>query len=238
MGTARTVRRIATGALLAAGAAALVGGYVLRRPVPRAKGKLSLRGLRERVEIVRDRWGVPHIYASNLNDLAFAVGYAQAQDRLWQMEMNRRAAAGTLAELLGEPVLEIDRMTRRIGFRRAAERDWAEADGVEREALEGYSAGVNAYIARAKMPLEFTILRTRPAPWQPVDSLAFGRLFGWALTGNWDLEIVRSWTIERFGAEAMTELEPSYPAGAPVIVPPGTEAKGAATTGQSTGRSR
>src|SRR5256712_40011 len=227
MGTARTVRRIATGALLAAGAAALAGGYVLRRPVPRAKGKVSLKGLREGAEIVRDRWGVPHIYASNLNDLAFAVGYAQAQDRLWQMEMNRRAAAGTLAELLGEPVLEIDRMTRRIGFRRAAERDWAEADGVERQALEGYSAGINAYVARAKMPLEFAILRTRPAPWQPVDSLAFGRLFGWALTGNWDSEIVRSWTIERFGAEVMAELDPSYPAGAPVIVPPGTEAKGA-----------
>src|SRR5207244_13168950 len=64
-------------------------------------------------------------------------------------------------------------------------------------------------------------------PWQPVDSLAFGRLFGWALTGNWDSEIVRSWTIERFGAEVMAELDPSYPAGAPVIVPPGTEAKGA-----------
>src|SRR5437867_1507764 len=226
MGTARTVRRIATGALLAAAVAALAGGYVLRRPVPRAKGKVSLTGLRGGAQIIRDRWGVPHIYASNLNDLAFSVGYAQAQDRLWQMEMNRRAAAGTLAELLGEPVLEIDRMTRRIGFRRAAERDWAEADPVEREALEGFSAGINAYIGRAKMPLEFTILRTRPAPWQPVDSLAFGRLFGWALTGNWDSEIVRSWTIERFGAEVMAELDPSYPAGAPVIVPPGTEARG------------
>ena len=226
MGTARTVRRIATGALLAAGVAALAGGYVLRRPVPRAKGKLSLKGLREGAEIIRDRWAVPHIYASNLNDLAFAVGYAQAQDRLWQLEMNRRAAAGTLAELLGEQVLEIDRMTRRIGFRRAAERDWAEADTVEREVLEAYAAGINAYSARAKMPLEFTILRTRPAPWQPVDSLAFGRLFGWALTGNWDSEIVRSWTIERFGADVMAELDPSYPAGAPVIVPPGTEAKG------------
>src|SRR5947208_5190271 len=226
MGTARTVRRIATGALLVAGVAALPCGYGRRRRGPRAKGKRSLRGLREGAEIVRDRWGVPHIYASNLNDLAFAVGYAQAQDRLWQMEMNRRAAAGTLAELLGEPVLEIDRMTRRIGFRRAAERDWAEADGVEREVLEAYSAGVNGYIARANMPLEFTIVRSRPAPWQPVDSLAFGRLFGWAVTGNWDSEIVRSWTIERFVAEVMAELDPTHPADPPVIVPAGTDARG------------
>ena len=128
MGTGRTVRRIATGAVVAAGLAALAGGYVLRRPVPRAKGKRSLKGLREGAEIIRDRWGVPHIYASNIEDVAFAVGYAQAQDRLWQMEVNRRAASGTLAELLGEQALEIDRMTRRIGFRRAAERDWRESD--------------------------------------------------------------------------------------------------------------
>jgi penicillin amidase len=226
VGTGRTVRRIATGALVAAGVAALVGGYVLRRPVPRVKGKRSLKGMWEGAEIIRDRWGVPHIYASNLQDIAFAVGYAQAQDRLWQMEVNRRAASGTLAELLGEQALEIDRLTRRIGFRRAAERDWRDADAEEQSVLEAFAAGVNAYVERAKMPLEFTILRTRPAPWSPVDSLAFGRFFGWALAGNWDSEIVRSWTVERFGPEIMAEIEPGYPAGAPVIVPPGTEAKG------------
>src|SRR3990172_3812090 len=212
MSTGRTVRRIATGALLAAGAAVLVGGYVLRRPVPGGRGKVSLKGLREGAEIIRDRWGVPHIYTSSVNDAAFAVGYAQAQDRLWQMELNRRAASGTLAELLGEQALEIDRMTRRIGFRRAAERDWREADKEERAVLEAYSAGVNAYLDRAKMPLEFTILRSRPASWTPVDSLAFGRLFGWALTGNWDSEIVRSWTIERYGAEGRGARSTGRPA--------------------------
>src|SRR5574341_1135444 len=106
MGTGRAVRRIATGALLAAAAAVLAGGYVLRRPVPRGKGKVRLEGLRGSAEIIRDRWGVPHIYASNIEDVAFAVGYAQAQDRLWQMEVNRRAASGTLSELLGEQALE------------------------------------------------------------------------------------------------------------------------------------
>ena len=150
MGTGRTVKRMATGALLAAGAAVLVGGYVLRRPVPRGKGKVSLQGLREGAEIIRDRWGVPHIYASNVEDLAFAVGYAQAQDRLWQMELNRRAACGTLSELLGEQALEIDRMTRRIGFRRAAERDWREADAEERSALEAYSARESTHTARGR----------------------------------------------------------------------------------------
>jgi penicillin amidase len=213
------------GAVLTAGATALAAAYVVRRPVPRHRGKLVMKGLRSTVEIIRDRWGVPHIYADNAHDLFFAVGYAQAQDRLWQLDFNRRLASGRLAEILGEPALEIDRLTRRVGLRRAAETDWEMASGEEREVLEAFSAGVNAYMKRGRLPLEFTLLRTRPERWQPVDSLAFGRMFGWALAGNWDSEITRSWTVERFGAKLMAELEPQYTSGAPLIVPPGAEAR-------------
>src|SRR5574341_449014 len=227
MGTGRTLRRIGMGALLTAGAAALAAAYVVRRPVPRSKGKVSFAGLQSRVEIIRDRWGVPHIYADNARDLFFAVGYAQAQDRLWQMDFNRRAATGRLAEVLGEPALEIDRLVRRVGFHRAAERDWLDASAEEQAVLEAYSAGVNAHMKRGRLPLEFTLLRARPEKWEPVDTLAFGRFFGWALSGNWDSEIVRSWTVERFGANVMAELEPKYAEGLPLIVPPGTAAKGA-----------
>ncbi len=226
MGTGRTLRRAGMGVLLAVGVAAATATYLLRRPVPRSKGKWSLAGLRSPVEIIRDRWGVPHIYAGNLRDLFFAVGYAQAQDRLWQMDFNRRAAAGRLAEVLGEPALEIDRLVRRVGFARAAEEDWRNAHEEERAVLESFSAGVNAYIKGTKLPLEFTILRSRPEPWRPVDTLAFYRFMSWTLSGNWDAEIIRSWTVERFGAELMAELEPAYRAGQPLIVPPGAEAKG------------
>ncbi|HEU4760204.1 MAG TPA: penicillin acylase family protein, partial [Dehalococcoidia bacterium] len=184
-------------------------------------------GLRGRVEIIRDRWGVPHIYADNLRDLFFGNGYAQAQDRLWQMEFNRRLASGRLSEVLGPGALEVDRLMRRIGFRRAAERDWSEAEADERAVTEAFAAGVNACIEGGALPIEFTVLRFRPEPWSPVDTLAFGRFMSWTLVGYWDTEIVRSWTIERFGAEVMAELEPRYPVGGPVIVPPGTEAKGA-----------
>jgi penicillin amidase len=214
------------GAMLTAGAAALAAAYVVRRPIPRSRGKVETKGLRSTVEIIRDRWGVPHIYADNPHDLFFAVGYAQAQDRLWQMDFNRRLASGRLAETLGEPALEIDRLIRRVGLRRAAETDWETASEEERTVLEAFSAGVNAYLKRGRLPLEFTLLRARPERWQPVDSLAFGRMFGWALAGNWDSEITRSWTIERFGAKLMAELEPKYAAGAPLIVPPGAEAQG------------
>ncbi len=227
MGMGRTVRTLGLGLVMAAGATALAAAYLLRRPVPRARGRLALKGLHGRVEIIRDRWGVPHIYASNLRDLFFAVGYAQAQDRLWQMDFNRRLACGALSEVLGEATLDIDRMTRRIGFRRAAQWEWREAQGEERAMTEAFAAGVNAYLERGRLPLEFTILRYRPAPWHPADGLAFGRFMSWTLAGNWDSEIMRSWTIERFGPEVMAELEPSYPLGGPVIVPPGTEARGA-----------
>ena len=227
MGMGRTIRTLALGLLVGAGATAAAAVYLLRRPVPRWRGRLALKGLESGVEIVRDRWGVPHIYASNLRDLFFGVGYAQAQDRLWQMEYNRRLASGTLSGVLGEEALEADRLLRRIGIRRAAERDWREATEEEKAVGEAFAAGVNAYMRRGWLPLEFTILRYRPDAWHPLDSLAFGRLISWALAGNWDSEIVRSWTIERFGAEVMADLEPEYPLGGPLIVPPGAEAKGA-----------
>lgn len=227
MAMGRTLRMMALGLLVAAGVVSAGAYYLLRRPVPTGRGRVKLPGLEGEVEILRDRWGVPHIYASNLRDLFFAVGYAQAQDRLWQMEFNRRVSSGTLAEVLGEEGLEYDRLTRRIGFRRVSEADWREAEATERAVLEAFSAGVNAYLETGRLPIEFGILRYRPQRWHPVDTLAFGRLMDWLLAGNWDLEILRSWTVERFGAEVMAELEPRYPVGKPLIVPPGTAAKGA-----------
>ncbi|MEX0800093.1 MAG: penicillin acylase family protein [Dehalococcoidia bacterium] len=222
----RTLRTAALGALVVAGAASAGVYYLLRRPVPRSKGSARLAGLRNEAEIIRDRWGVPHVYASNLHDLFFAVGFAQAQDRLWQMEFHRRAASGTLSEVLGEPALDIDRLIRRVGFRRVSEAEWSDAEPTERAVLEAFSAGVNAYIERSRMPVEFGLLRYRPQPWHPVDTLTFARLISWSLSGNWDKEIVRSWTLERFGREVTEELETNYPTGAPLVVPPGAEARG------------
>jgi penicillin amidase len=230
MAMGRTLRTVTLGLLAAAGVVSAGAYYVLRRPVPRRKGRVRLRGLDTEVEVLRDRWGVPHIYAGNLRDLYFAVGYVQAQDRFWQMEFNRRVASGTLAEVLGEDALDYDRLTRRIGFRRVSEVDWREPEATEKAVLEAFSAGVNAYLERGRLPIEFSILRYRPKPWQPVDTLTFARLMAWALAGNWDTEILRSWTVERFGGEVMAELEPRYPVGKPLIVPPGTAAKGAGPT--------
>ena len=219
----RSLRTMALGALVVGGAVSAGVYYLLRRPVPRHKGRLSLRGLRNGAEVIRDRWGVPHVYADNLHDLFFAVGYAQAQDRLWQMEFHRRAASGTLSEVLGDGALDIDRLVRRIGFRRVAEQEWQQPEATEKAVLEAYCAGVNAYIERSRSPVEFGLLRYRPKPWSPVDTLAWGRFMAFSLSGNWDKEILRSWAVEKFGAEVAADMEALYPAGAPLVLPPGAE---------------
>jgi len=218
----RLIRLLALTALAALGVGALAGCATR----PRRRGRVRLLGLVRPVEVLRDRWGVPHIYAQSLWDLFFAWGYVQAQDRLWQMDFNRRLATGTLAEVLGEQALPFDRLVRRVGPHRAAAREWEALRGEERQMLEAYAAGVNAYLTSGPPPLECLILRYRPRPWSPSDSLAFARFMAWTLSGNWDQEIVRLWTIERFGVELMAELEPTYPPGKPVVVPPGASSGG------------
>ncbi|MFZ2519945.1 MAG: penicillin acylase family protein, partial [Anaerolineae bacterium] len=105
----------------------LAGGltWLGRRRLAQTSGTLSLPGLTASVEIIRDRWGVPHIYAANDHDVFFAQGFVHAQDRLWQMELNRRLATGRLSEVLGDLALDTDRATRTFGFERLGRADWA-----------------------------------------------------------------------------------------------------------------
>src|ERR1700686_755587 len=103
----------------AAGLAGLAGGtyyLLMRRPLPQEKGTLRLEGLHEPVEIITDQYGVPHVYAQNEDDLFFAQGYVHAQERLWQMELNRRIGSGRLSQVFGEITIEADRFSRRIGM--------------------------------------------------------------------------------------------------------------------------
>src|SRR6516225_7302143 len=119
---------------------------VLLAAWPLCAAPIHVPGLNAQVEILRDRWGVPHIYAANSHDLFFAQGYIQAQDRLWQMDFNRRVPSGRLSEIFGEATLNSDRFLRTIGMRRAAEAEAARLDGESAAALKAYAAGVNAYV--------------------------------------------------------------------------------------------
>jgi penicillin amidase len=221
----RWVSRLLQGlAVLALIACVIVGGlgiYTVRRAFPQVSGTLVVPGLSAPVEVIRDRWGIPHIYARSERDLFFAQGFVHAQDRLWHMELNRRTASGRLSEIFGEVTLETDRFLRTIGLRRVAEAHLAGLNPRTRATLEAYAAGVNAFIAgaRGRLPIEFVILRFAPDAWTPADTLAFGKLMAWVLGGDWRAELLRQRLIARFGPGGLERLMPGYPVDAPVIVP-------------------
>ncbi len=196
--------------------AALAGSYVYaRRSLPQVGGELQLTGLTAPVTVYRDEWGVPHIEAQSAHDLYMAQGYVTAQDRLWQMDLSRRAASGRLAEIFGEAAVETDKYFRTLMLRRAAE--WSlEAYSPETVAiLEAYAAGVNAYIKQAvregRLPVEFTILGYEPDPWTPVDTLAIGKYMAYDLSNSFPKEIYRYQLRQKVGDELALELFPVYP---------------------------
>ena len=175
MRLAKILRGAAIAALVVVVVAA--GGFLwLRsRGLPQRQGEAALAGLAAPVEVRFDRFGVPTVSAASTLDAFAAVGWLHANDRLFQMELSRRAAAGRLAELFGARALRFDQRMRRLRFRRAAESALERTSPATRRALEAYAAGVNAWLAARKgdLPPEFELLRCRPEPWTPVDTLAF-----------------------------------------------------------------
>jgi penicillin amidase len=158
--------------VLAAGVVAFAY-FVVRSALPQIDGSLQVKGLSAAVKVTRDGHGVPAIEATTLEDLFLAQGYVTAQDRLWQMDIMRRFAAGELSEILGEDTLKIDREQRILGLRAAARKGLQTASPRDRAYFEAYARGVNALIeSRASnLPIEFRILGYRPKPWQPEDSI-------------------------------------------------------------------
>src|SRR6266852_4784481 len=196
----------------AAGLAGLAGGayYLLvRRPLPKKNGTNNLRGLHEAIEIITDRYGLPHIYADNEDDLYFAQGYVHAQDRLWQMELNRRIGAGRLSEIFGPIALETDRFCRRLGLHRVAAEHAKRLPDYDRRILEAYANGVNAFIKTNlhHMPVELVLSHITPEVWKPADTIQWGILRGWNLSGNWETELIRARLIAKLGVERAVKLE-------------------------------
>jgi len=203
------------------GLAAATSATLIRRPLPRIDGTLSAPGLRASVEIVRDRWGVPHIFAECNADLFFAQGYVHAQDRLWQMELQRRTALGELAEIFGVVALDSDRFLRVLGFGRVAREEASALGDPEREAVTAYCRGVNAFLAANphRLPLEFAILRCRPRHWEPADVLAFSKVMALDLSTNWTSEIIRARIVATLGATRAALLDPAGANADPLTLP-------------------
>jgi penicillin amidase len=172
---------------------------------------VSLRGLRDRVEIVRDRWGVPHIFANNTDDLFFAQGFVQAQDRLWQMEMYRRTFEGTLAEIMGPEYVRHDELARLLKYRGPwDDREWTSYHPDGRRIFTAFANGVNAYIAQAgdRLPVEFLLTGLRPQPWTP--EIALLRTQTAMPAGDARAELSLAQNVARLGAvEANRAARPS-----------------------------
>lgn len=199
---------------LAALLAALIAGayFYLRQSLPKTEGDIRLAGLGAAVEVLRDRYGIPHIFAATAEDAIFALGFVHAQDRLWQMEMSRRVAAGRLAEVVGAGGLETDRFLRTLGVRRAAQANLRALDGETVRMLEAYAAGVNAFLASDPvLPPEFWLAGVRPEPWSPVDSVAWIKMMAWDLGGNWRDELLRMRLAKSLPLARIHEFLPPYP---------------------------
>ena len=208
----KVIGRLAIFALLALLALALAAYFLLRQSLPRIEGEIAVAGLSRPVQILRDAYGIPHIFAESLEDAHFALGYVHAQDRLWQMEMNRRVAAGRLAELLGPAALETDRFVRTLGIHRVAEANLQHYDAETRKQLDAYAAGVNAFLAgRPVLPPEFWIARATPEPWTPADSVGWTKMMAWDLGTNWRTELLRMQLAKTLPMARIHEFLPPYP---------------------------
>ncbi len=186
---------------------------------------IHVPGLSAPVTIVRDVTGVPHIYASNYTDGWFALGFVHAQDRLWQMDIQYRAAAGRLSEVLGPSMVSTDEFFRTIGLDRIAANAAVareQAGDFDASVMAAYTAGVNAYIASLDppdYPLEFKLLGYAPEPWSTEKSLTEGGLIAWGLMGDfYDLEY--NLLVQKFGAAEAQQLFPGYEAGAQYPIQP------------------
>ena len=200
-------------ASLASGVAQAIALAGTSRSHPRVDGRIEVAGSAAPIAIVRDRFGVPHVQAGSEADAIFGQGFVQAQDRLFQLELFRRAASGRLAEVAGPRALDADRFARRLGLTGRADRDLAACRDPERGLLDAFARGINAGIRSLRaLPPEFAVLRTTPEPWRAEHSLLLGRLLMFGFASNWDVELERERLVAALGPERAALLDGAYPA--------------------------
>jgi len=210
---------ISTAELLC-GAQSSVGSLEIRAKaaVSPIQGKIKLSGLRRPVEVLRDRWGVAHIYAHNQDDLFFAQGFVAAQDRLFQMELWKRSGEGRLAEVLGAAALARDINARLLRYRGDIDAEYKSYSPDTKEILQDFTEGINAFIARRKkpngpgLPLEFRLAGFEPEPWKPEDCL--NRMAAFSMTGNGYAELENAQLVAAVGMEkagSLLDLDPIVP---------------------------
>ncbi|HTU34005.1 MAG TPA: penicillin acylase family protein [Candidatus Acidoferrum sp.] len=174
------------------------------------RGTIQIAGLENPVTVLRDRWGVAHIYAANQHDLFFAQGYVVSQDRLFQMELWKRSGQGRLAEILGPSALQRDVNARLLRYTGNMDAEYASYSADTKEILQAFTDGINAYIAERTrpggrgLPIEFQIAGFKPEPWRPEDCL--NRMAAFSMTGNSTAELYHAQAVAALGATRATRL--------------------------------
>jgi penicillin amidase len=198
-----------------------------RSSFPTTEGEIHPTGLAGPVDVYRDEYGIPHIYASSSHDLFFAQGYVHAQDRFWQMDFWRHIGSGRLSEMFGSATIETDMFLRTLGFEEIVTKEIEQIDKETLSALESYAEGVNAYLVDhqgGSLSLEYVILKLInadyiPEPWQVQHTLSWAKMMAWDLGGNMDTEIRRAILAEVLSSEQLQDIFLPYPADHPVILP-------------------
>lgn len=212
------VRRVwlkAIAAIVVILAAVFATMYVLaRRSLPLIDGALTVTGISAPIEIVRDAEAIPHIFAATKADALFGLGYVHAQDRLWQMEFQRRIGHGRLSEIFGRVTLPQDRFLRTVGFGRAARAAWESTPEWAKQQINAYVAGINAFLAShqgTQLPPEFSLLRIEPEPWSGMDVVVWVKMMAWDLSLNYSYELLRRDLAAGIDPARAAELLPEYP---------------------------
>jgi penicillin amidase len=191
----------------------------VRASFPQTKGSITLEGLAGPVDVKRDGYGIPQIYASSDEDLFMAQGYVQAQDRFYEMDVRRHMTAGRLSEMFGESQVDNDEFLRTLGWHRVAKEEYdSKLSDSTKKYLQAYAKGVNAYLAGKDgqdISLEYAALGFtndyKPEQWTPVDSVAWLKAMAWDLRGNMQEEIDRALMTSRLGPKQIADLYPRYP---------------------------
>ncbi len=200
--------------------AALACVYLFYRAMPVYSGTERLPGLSTEARVWRDAYGVPHIFASSMDDAARALGYMHASERMFQMDILRRVGQGRMAEIRGPDLLPVDKFIRTLGFYREAETSLSALSPWAQKRLEAYAEGVNAFLASHALPPEFLLASDTPEPWKPADSLVIGKIEAYQLSQNFRLKLLRARLIAKLGEERANWLFPGARPGDPITTLP------------------
>lgn len=203
----------------------VIGYFVAKSPIPEYEGERTVTGITAPVKVYRDSFAVAFIEAQSGEDAAFAIGYAHAQERLFQMDLTRRAGEGKLSEVFGTRTIPFDKMFKTVGLYKLVKENIDKYNPESLKLVEAYADGVNQYMkdAEGNYSIEFDILGYTPEPWKKEHSLLIAKLLAWELNISWWTDMSFTHIIQKVGRDKVKELLPEYPENGAVIIPPELE---------------